>query len=201
MDESKSFCRHRVIWITYNERLSYYFEANSITDANRKKAVVLSACGTETFSLLKDHITPYSLRDKTFDKQSQALEEHCNPTSSVIVELFNFYMCWQRLNRTISDFIAHLKKTKSCEFGPTIQDMLRDLLVVGVADDRIRRRKKKLNFDQAKQIALAVESADKMFMTAACSKTITLTQPNISRIDRGNSGRGKSEKSCFRCDG
>ena len=60
-------------WITYAERLSYYFEANSITDANRKKAVLLSECGTETFSLLKYLITPDSLRDKMFDELSQAL--------------------------------------------------------------------------------------------------------------------------------
>ena len=63
-------------------------------------------------------------------------------------------------------------------------------------------RKKKLNFDQARQIALAMESDDKNFHgVAACSNTTTLTQPNISRIDRGNSDWGKSEKLCFRCDG
>ena len=53
-------------WINYAARITYHFEANSITDANRKKAVLLSVCGTETFSLLKDLITPDSLRDKSF---------------------------------------------------------------------------------------------------------------------------------------
>ena len=46
--------------------------------------------------------------------------------------------------------------------------MLIDLLVVGVVDDRIRRRllaEKMLNFDQARQIVLSMESAEKMFMT------------------------------------
>ena len=47
-----------------------------------EKAVLLSVCGTETFSLLKDFITPDSLRDKTLDELSQALEEHCNPVSN-----------------------------------------------------------------------------------------------------------------------
>ena len=69
-------------WITDIERLSYYFEANSLTDANRKKPVLPSVCRTEIFSLLKDLITPDSLRDKIFDKLS---------------------------NQTISDFITHLK--------------------------------------------------------------------------------------------
>ena len=87
-------------WITYAERLYYYFEANSITDADRKKAVLLSVCGKETFPLLKDHITPDSLRDKIFDELSEALKEHCNPAPSVIVERFNFYKCRQQPNQT-----------------------------------------------------------------------------------------------------
>ena len=89
----KEFLQAQGDWITYTERLSYYFKTNSITDANRKKAVLLSVCGTETSSLLKDLITPDSLQDKTFDKLLQALEEHCNPVLSVIVEWFNFYIC------------------------------------------------------------------------------------------------------------
>ena len=83
--------------------------------------------------------------------------------------------------------------------------MLRDLLVVGIADDCIRRRllvEKKLNFDQVRQIALVIESADKnVHGIAACSNTTTFTQSNISRIDRRNSGRGKSENQCLRYDG
>ena len=46
------------------------FEADSITDTSRKKAVQISVCGTETFSLLKDLITTDNLQDKTFDEQS-----------------------------------------------------------------------------------------------------------------------------------
>ena len=100
-----------------------------------------------------------------FDELSQALKEHCNPALSIIVEQFNFYMCWQQLNHL--RLYCPLKKTKFCEFGSIIQDMLRDLLVVAVEDNRIRRciSVKKLNFDRRRQIALAIESADKMFMT------------------------------------
>ena len=88
-------------------------------------------------------------------------------------------MCQQQPNQTISDFINYLKNPKFCEFCPTIQDMLRDLLVVGVTDDHIHRHllvKKKLNFNQARQIALTMESVDKnVHDIAACSNTTTLT--------------------------
>ena len=86
----KEFLPAQGDWITYAERLSYYFEANSITGTNRKKAVLLSVCGTETLSLLKDLITPDSLWDKAFDELLQALEEHCNPAPSVIFDCSTF---------------------------------------------------------------------------------------------------------------
>ena len=63
--------------------------------------------------MLKDLITPDNLRDKMFDKLSQALEEHCNPALSVIVEWFNFYTCWQHPNQTTSDFITLSKNSQS----------------------------------------------------------------------------------------
>ena len=60
---------------------------------------------------------------------------------------------------------------------------------------------KKNEFWQARQIGLAMESADKNVLNIAdCFKITSLTQSNISRINRGNCGRGKSEKPCFRCD-
>ena len=57
--------------------------------------------------------------------------------------------------------------------------MLRDLLVVAVMDDCICRCllvEKKLNFNQARQIALAMESVDKnVHDLAARSNTTALT--------------------------
>ena len=76
--------------------------------------------------------------------------------------------------------------------------MLRDLLVIGFTDVHIHRclmAEKKLNFDKARKIALAIESADNnVHDIAACSNTTALTQLNMSRIYRRNSGRGKSKK-------
>ena len=192
----KRFCQHGD-WITYTERLSYYFKAKSITDANRKKAVLLWVCGTETFSFFKVLITPNSLQDKTFDKLSQPLEEHCNPAPSVIVGWFNFYMCQQQPNKTISDFIIHLKKQSVLWIWSHYP-----LYVKELADCRCHGRLylqafiggKKLNFDQARQIALVMENADKnVHDIAPCSNTAALTQQNISRIDRGNYSWGKAK--------
>ena len=39
---------------TYAERLEYCYEANSIQDPWKKKTILLSVAGADTFSLLKD---------------------------------------------------------------------------------------------------------------------------------------------------
>ena len=80
---------------TYSERLEYYFEAKYIQDPRKKKAVLLSVTGVDAFSLLKDLVTPYNLKDKSYEELSQTLREHCNPTPSITVERFNFYMSHQ----------------------------------------------------------------------------------------------------------
>ena len=53
--------------------------------------------------------------------------------------------------------------------------MLKELLVVGITDNHIHKRsmaEKKLNFNQAIQITLVMENADKNFDDiAACSNT------------------------------
>ena len=49
-------------WDTYAERLEYYIQANSIDNTEKKKAVLLSVCGADTFSLLKNIITPRNIK-------------------------------------------------------------------------------------------------------------------------------------------
>ena len=96
-------------WITYAERLSYYFEAVNNSNANRKKAVLLSMCGTETFSLLKDLITPNSLGKKNIWRAITDIRGTLQPSSIRYCQRFNLYMCRQQPNQTISDFITYLK--------------------------------------------------------------------------------------------
>ena len=90
MNESKGFCRHRMIGSPMLRDFHTVSKLTGLQTQIEKKAVRLSVCGTETFSLLKDLITPDSLRDKTFDELSRALEERQNPAPSVLVELSTF---------------------------------------------------------------------------------------------------------------
>lgn len=62
-------------------------------------------------------------------------------------------------------FLAELRRpTEHCEFGVTLDEMLRDRLACGVHDIRIQRllrAEPKLTLKQALDQALAIEAADK----------------------------------------
>ena len=37
-------------WSTYTERLGYYFDANGVKDAGKKRSILLAVCGPATFN-------------------------------------------------------------------------------------------------------------------------------------------------------
>lgn len=41
-------------WEGYIERLEFYFVANKITEAKMKSSILLSACGSKTYSLVRN---------------------------------------------------------------------------------------------------------------------------------------------------
>ena len=47
------FDASREDWTQYSERLSHYFGANSITDAARKKSILLTVVGLATYKQLR----------------------------------------------------------------------------------------------------------------------------------------------------
>ena len=77
---------------------------------------------------------------KSFDEISTALCSHFEPKRSVIAERFHFHKRDQATGETISDFDAVLRKLAiHCQFGDTLQEMLRDRFVCGLRHDAIQR--------------------------------------------------------------
>ena len=39
-------------WMTYTERMKHYFVANDVTDADKKRSILLLACGPATYKVI-----------------------------------------------------------------------------------------------------------------------------------------------------
>jgi len=152
-------------WAMYVERLELYFIANGIEDAGKKRAVLLTVSGASTYKLIRNLSAPIKPAEKSFDDLVALLKSHYTPKPSVIMQRFQFHSRTQRPGETVAAFVAELRQlSEFCEFGATLEDMLRDRLVCGIASSAIQRRllaEPDLTLKKAQDLAQAIESADK----------------------------------------
>ena len=122
------------------ERLTQYFLANDVENEDKKRAILLSVIGPTTYSLLRSLLSANKPSDLSYDEISKALENHCNPKPSPIVQRFKFYHCVCTPGQSIASFAANLREiSETCQFGPVLEEMLRDRLVMGANDDMIQK--------------------------------------------------------------
>lgn len=72
-------------WLQYVERLEHFFAANSVVDADKKRAVLLSVVGAATYKILRKP------GEKSYAELVEALSKHFKPTPSEIGERFKFH--------------------------------------------------------------------------------------------------------------
>ena len=115
--------------------MGHYFAANDITDDKKKQAILLTSVGNKTYALIKSLCKPDFPRDKKFDELVALVQEHFTPKPSEIVLRYKFYTRARQTGDKVHQFVATLKNLcKDCNFGTTLNTMMRDRLVVGMND-------------------------------------------------------------------
>ena len=152
-------------WQQYVERLEHFFIANSITTAEKKLAVLVSVVGATTYRLLRNLCTPDKPGDKTYEELVQKLTVHYKPTPSETMERFKFHSRFRKQGESVATFISQLRAlAEYCNFGETLEPMLRDRLVCGIGDDATQKRllaEPVLTYKKATELALSMERAVK----------------------------------------
>ena len=187
-------------WEVYTYRLKQYFTANDIREDKKQRAILLSACGSETLKLIQSLISMDELETKKFDEIADAVQKHFHPKPSEIVSRFQFNSCSRNTGESIASFVAHLRKlSEHCNYGASLEQMLRDRLVCGIGDERVQRAllaEKALTYAKAFEICQSNESAEKnakaLRMTAPAPPAILATPATIP---------SKEPPTCYRCEG
>ena len=199
-------------WDSYTERLEQYFMANDVEDASKKRAVLLSACGATTYGLIRSLVAPKKVTEFSYSAIVEKVKVHHSPRPSAIVQRFKFNMRQRQKGESVSDYVAALRKlTEFCEFGETLEDMLRDRLVCRINDSRIQHRllaESKLTFKKALEIAQAMELADRDAKDLQASSSASHEQVHKvlhrthqdSKSPRNANGKD-SRSNCYRCGG
>ena len=150
-------------WQQYVERLEHFFLANEIDSAEKQRAVFLSAVGAATYKTLRNIVSPYKPGDKTYKELVEALSRHFKPTPSVIVEHFKFHSRVRKAGESVATFVSELRSlSEYCNFGDSLEDMIRDRLVCGINDNGMQQRllaEPDLTYAKAVELSLSAESA------------------------------------------
>ena len=73
-------------WTTYIERLTQYFVANDVERSEKKRAILLSACGPATFKLIRSLLGAEQVATTSCTDIVARMKEHYDPKPSVIVQ-------------------------------------------------------------------------------------------------------------------
>lgn len=156
-------------WSTYQQRLEFFFEANGITDAGKKRATFIAVVGDKTYETLLGLLAPKEPKEVDFDEIVRKLNAHYSPTPNIIVERFKFYDCCISETETMSQYLARLKcLARTCRFGENekgaaltsqavLEECLRDKFVWEMKKNRRvqQRLLAETNLTYAKTVELA----------------------------------------------
>ncbi len=166
-------------WTHYVERLEHYFVANDVTTLTKKQAVLLTVIGPDSYKLLRSLVSPDKPGDKSYDELVKIMTKHHNPVPSEIVQRLKFNNRFREEGESIAQYVAALRSIANfCNYGTSLNDMLRDRLVCGVRNDRIQQKlltEKTLSLEKALTIAQSFETASK---NVKDMKEMQVAQPN-----------------------
>ena len=128
------------------------------------------------------------------------MKGHLYPAPNPIAERFRFNTRDRQPSESIYEYLATLRRlSEHCDYGATVEEMLRDRLVCGVKNEKVQQRllsEKDLTLTKALQIAIAMESAAKYSLTIQQHQTMPAQHMGeesfVNKLDR---------RECYRCRG
>ncbi|XP_051160432.1 uncharacterized protein K02A2.6-like [Leptopilina boulardi] len=120
-------------WDIYQDRLTQYFIANSVTQPERKVAVLVTLIGQDAYKSLKDLCDPALPSSKTYEELCVILKGQFSKRVSIFRERTEFYELRQNDQESINEWFIRIKnKAATCEFGGLLNDMIKDKFVTGL---------------------------------------------------------------------
>ncbi|KAM7303714.1 putative nuclease HARBI1 isoform X1 [Ixodes scapularis] len=104
-------------WASWIERLGF-FVANSITSLDKKRALLLTLCGPETYDIVRAFVAPRTPGDIGFEELVSILGTHFDPQASELYSGYKFQRRDQLADESINSYVATLKQLAAdCNFS------------------------------------------------------------------------------------
>ena len=66
-------------WRHYIEGVNHFFEANEITDPDKRRSIFLVCMGAKTYKLVRSLVAPEDPKDKSYEDLAKLLQDHFMP--------------------------------------------------------------------------------------------------------------------------
>ncbi|GFO09725.1 polyprotein [Plakobranchus ocellatus] len=107
----------------------------------------------------------FNLGEQKLQNIIDAFDNYCKPKENITVERYKFNSRNQTRTETFDQYVTDLKKlAKTCKFGTLQDELIRDKIVCGIANEKIKERllrEDKLTLDKAIDICRAAEESQK----------------------------------------
>ena len=152
-------------------------------------------------------MSPSKPGKKSYDELVEALSKHFKPAPSEIVERLKFHSRSRKAGESVATFVAELRSlAEFCNFGGTLETMLRDHIVCEINDDTIQKR---LLSEPGLDYAKAVETTTNMETAAQSVRELKSKPdgvPHSSPVQLVHKTRAlppeqgaKAGPTCYRC--
>ena len=132
-------------------------------------------------------MAPGKLTEKTFNELVKLVNEHLTLHPSCIIQRFQFNGRVQKEGETIVDFVASLRMlAEFCEFGDTLEEMLRDHIVCGIRDSAVVRHllaEPNLTVAKAFETVQAAKLAEKNVVVLQAQKLERSEVPMVNIVE------------------
>jgi hypothetical protein len=148
-------------WERFIEQFRWYLEAIDAQNAGdrRKVAILLTVAGKEAQEVFRTFTYAPAIPEipaqgniaavpevpaetaEQFDTVVRKFQEFCVPRKNIIYERYVFHTRQQQEEESIDSFVTDLRlKAQSCEFGELQESLIRDRLVVGIGDAKLKEK-------------------------------------------------------------
>lgn len=130
-------------WRTFKQRFMLYLMATGLDDKPdaHKIALLLTIAGPQAVEVYNTFVYAEGEDSSKFDTVVQKFDEHCSQKKNETFERYVFRSRIQQLAKSFDAFVTDLKlKAKTCNFGMLQDSMVRDQVVFGIKDKRVRER-------------------------------------------------------------
>lgn len=194
-------------WGSYKRRFDIFLEVNGVEKPTLKRATFFTVCGAGLFDLLESLISPKKVTELDYDQICKTLSDHFSPPPSEIALFYNFFKRDQLPDEKITDNVAELRKIASqCNFGSSLDRMLRDRFVCGLRDSRLQQEL--IATPAAQEKATAADANDKIeWCVVKSDEQVNDIRTTVKKVKTKNSRHTKDNSVtfqsnvCYSCGG